>query len=575
VGLRLCLRSRRQETRLKLLPRSLLWRTFLLVALLMVLSVAAWFAIFSTYEREPRARQLAQTLVSVANLTRAALVSARPMRAANSCANCPTAKASTSTRLNATDRVEALPDRAFLRRVEELVREQLGSTTRLTLEREGERALFVNFRIDDSDEGDYWLALPRERIDRVFPLGWLGWGVAALLLSLLGAWLIVFRITRPLKALQRAARKVGAGETPERLDEGGPTELATVAHAFNQMSADLAQIDQDRALILAGISHDLRTPLTRLRMGIEMAGDDGLREGMTADVEEMDKTIGQFLDFARSEGGEPPQEVDVAALLLEIASAVPAPGIQGGTGRRSAGTGAPHPFGNSPTSLSGAAAGPAPRHQQPDRQRAAPCRQRVPGRTGHRCLRRRVQHRGARPRTRHSGERCGTHEAPLRPARSRPHQHRRRRPGSGHRRPHRPLPQRPARTPAARWRRTVGPPGIAPLRSTIDPCAMNETATPYSMIGGEAAVRRLVRRFYELMDTLPEAYGIRKLHQPTFPAPRRSCSCSSAAGSAAPALCREIRPPQVRARHMPFPDRQQGSGTVDAVHARGNGRRHQ
>jgi two-component system osmolarity sensor histidine kinase EnvZ len=85
------------------------------------------------------------------------------------------------------------------------------------------------------------------------------------------------------------------------------------------MSADLAQIDQDRALILAGVSHDLRTPLTRLRMGIEMSADNGLREGMTADIEEMDKTIGQFLDFARSEGGEAPQEVDLAALLADLA----------------------------------------------------------------------------------------------------------------------------------------------------------------------------------------------------------------------------------------------------------------
>jgi two-component system osmolarity sensor histidine kinase EnvZ len=218
------------------------------------------------------------------------------------------------------DRIEPLPDFPFLIRVEELVREQLGPSTRLTLEREGERALFVNFRIDEGDEGDFWVALPRERIERVFPLGWLGWGVAALLLSLAGAWLIVFRITRPLKALQQAARKVGAGETPARLDEGGPTELATVAHAFNQMSTDLAQLDQDRALILAGISHDLRTPLTRLRMGIEMAADQDLREGMIADVEEMDKTIGQFLDFARSEGGETPQEVDLAALLSDLST---------------------------------------------------------------------------------------------------------------------------------------------------------------------------------------------------------------------------------------------------------------
>jgi two-component system osmolarity sensor histidine kinase EnvZ len=304
---------------MKLLPRSLLWRTFLLVALLMVLSVAAWFAIFSTYEREPRARQLAQTLVSVVNLTRAALVSARPEARRELLRDLSEREGIHVYPADATDRVEPLPDRPFLHRVDELVKEQLGPETRLTLEREGERALFVNFHIDDSEEGDFWLALPRERIDRVFPLSWLGWGLAALLLSLLGAWLIVFRITRPLKALQLAARKVGAGETPARLDEGGPTELATVAHAFNQMSADLAQIDQDRALILAGISHDLRTPLTRLRMGIEMAADEGLGEGMTADVEEMDKTIGQFLDFARSEGGETPQDVDVAALLAELA----------------------------------------------------------------------------------------------------------------------------------------------------------------------------------------------------------------------------------------------------------------
>jgi two-component system osmolarity sensor histidine kinase EnvZ len=305
---------------MRLLPRTLLWRTFLLVALLMLLSVAAWFAIFRSYEREPRARQLAQTLVSVANLTRAALISARPDARRELLRELSDREGIRIYPAEATDRIAPLPDRFFLHRVEDLVKEQLGPGTRLSLEREGEQALFVNFRIDDSDEGDYWLALPRERIDRVFPLGWLGWGVAALLLSLLGAWLIVFRITRPLKALQLAAQKVGAGETPPRLDERGPTELATVATAFNQMSADLAQIDQDRALILAGVSHDLRTPLTRLRMGIEMSADEDLREGMTADIEEMDKTIGQFLDFARSEGGEAPQPTDIPALLGDVAS---------------------------------------------------------------------------------------------------------------------------------------------------------------------------------------------------------------------------------------------------------------
>ncbi|MCF8200250.1 MAG: HAMP domain-containing protein, partial [Sulfuritalea sp.] len=330
---------------MKLLPRSLLWRTFVFVSLLMLLSVVAWFAIFRSYEREPRARQLAQAVVSIANLTRAALISARPEARRDFLRDLSEREGIRIYPADATDRVARLPDSALLRRVEELVKNQLGPATRVSMEREGERALFVSFRIDDSEEGTYWLALPPERIERVFPLGWLGWGVAALLLSLLGAWLIVFRITRPLKALQQAARKVGAGETAPRLDESGPTELATVAHAFNQMSADLELIDQDRALILAGISHDLRTPLTRLRMGIEMAADEGLREGMSADVEEMDKTIGQFLDFARSEGGEAPQDVDIAALLAEIATqyrrrgfkvttAMPSPPTPAATGAR-------------------------------------------------------------------------------------------------------------------------------------------------------------------------------------------------------------------------------------------------
>lgn len=303
-----------------LLPRSLLWRTFLLVALLMLLSVAAWFAIFHSYEREPRAQQLAQTLISVANLTRAALISARVDARQELIRDLSDHEGIHLYPAEVDDQIAPLPDTAFLQRVEALVKSSLGPDTRLTLKREGEEALFISFRIDDTADGEYWLALPSERLARVLPLSWIGWSAAALLLSLLGAWLIVFRITRPLKLLERAAQKVGAGQTPPHLPENGPIEVATVSHAFNQMSADLAQLDQDRALILAGISHDLRTPLTRLRMGIEMTTERAMREGMVADVEEMDKTIGQFLDFARVDSGEAFSEIDLGVLLLELAT---------------------------------------------------------------------------------------------------------------------------------------------------------------------------------------------------------------------------------------------------------------
>jgi two-component system osmolarity sensor histidine kinase EnvZ len=106
------------------------------------------------------------------------------------------------------------------------------------------------------------------------------------------------------------------------LPESGPEELETLSRAFNAMSADLARLDEDRTLILAGISHDLRTPLTRLRMEIEMTGaDEATRDAMVADVEEMDRTIGQFLDFARTgaENAETLAATDLAVLLTELA----------------------------------------------------------------------------------------------------------------------------------------------------------------------------------------------------------------------------------------------------------------
>ncbi len=85
------------------------------------------------------------------------------------------------------------------------------------------------------------------------------------------------------------------------------------------MSRDLARLEEDRALILAGVSHDLRTPLSRLRLGIEMSGGDAsLRQGMAADIEEMDRIIGQFLDFARSNSEETSDAVDLAAIAADL-----------------------------------------------------------------------------------------------------------------------------------------------------------------------------------------------------------------------------------------------------------------
>jgi two-component system osmolarity sensor histidine kinase EnvZ len=303
----------------KLFPRTLLWRTFFLLAALILLAVAAWFQLFRVSEREPRARQTADLVASVVNLTRAALVTAQPDLRRELLVDLQEQEGIRVYPAEPDDRVVALPlDRPGVQLFAAEVRRQLGPDTRLAVEIDGLPGFWVSFRI----EGDeYWVMLPRERIERQAALRWAGWGAFVLVAALAGAWLIVFRLRRPLRALVGAAADVGRGRVPPPLDESGPQEIQTVSRAFNQMTRDLARLEDDRALILAGVSHDLRTPLARLRLGLEMTDADAqLKSGMAADIDEMDRIIGQFLDFARAAGGEPAAPADLAALAREVAA---------------------------------------------------------------------------------------------------------------------------------------------------------------------------------------------------------------------------------------------------------------
>jgi two-component system osmolarity sensor histidine kinase EnvZ len=300
-----------------LLPRTLLWRTFLLLSLLMVLSGWAWFRIYAFYEHAPRARAAAQIVASAVNLTRAALINAAPSKRLALLQDISVQEGIKLYPAEDADVLKPLPAIGYFPNLVTELRQRLGNETRIAIERNGKLGLWVSFFIDDDE---YWVRLPQERFDRVVPAEWLGWATATLLLSLLGAYFVVLSIARPLKALALAARATGRGETPPPLPETGLVELATVAHAFNQMSHDLSRLDADRALILAGVSHDLRTPLARLRLGMEiMAGDDAMREGLVQDVEDMDRIIGQFLDFARETSGEAMGETDLTALVLDVA----------------------------------------------------------------------------------------------------------------------------------------------------------------------------------------------------------------------------------------------------------------
>jgi two-component system, OmpR family, osmolarity sensor histidine kinase EnvZ len=302
---------------LRLWPRSLLWRTFILLAALVLATTVASFEIFRNYEIEPRARQISQNLVSIVNITRTALINSRPELRRELLSELAEREGIQVYTVEPGERLAPPADRPVLNLALELARQQLGESTRFAGERDGKPGLWLSFHIDDDE---YWLRIPRERVERQFALRWLGWGALALALSLLAAYVIVSRLNRPLRALARAAGAIGQGRTPEPIAESGPEEIRTLSHAFNQMSRDLARLDDDRALILAGVSHDLRTPLSRLRLGLEMSGaEPQLKEGMTADIEEMDRIINQFLDFARTDGGEALRRADLASIAAEVA----------------------------------------------------------------------------------------------------------------------------------------------------------------------------------------------------------------------------------------------------------------
>ena len=170
---------------------------------------------------------------------------------------------------------------------------------------------------------NYWVKIPLDGFEQknISPLTI--YLIAIGILSVAGGWVFVRQLNRPLKALQEAAEEVGRGDFPERLKEQGSTELVAVTRAFNQMSAGIKQLEKDRNLLMAGVSHDLRTPLTRIRLATEMMGpnEDYLKEGIVNDIEDMNMIIDQFIAFIRHHKEEALVATDINNLVNDVVEA--------------------------------------------------------------------------------------------------------------------------------------------------------------------------------------------------------------------------------------------------------------
>ena len=293
---------------------SLFWRTFFLLAILLAGGVFAWVQTLRALDFEPRAVQAAQQTAGLVNLARASL---KHTDGINRVALVKSMAAQEVIRVKPrepADQFENFEVDRFSRRVSRELRSSLGPDAIVARSVNGQPGLWVGFTID---RDRYWLQAAAAETSPLSNSTWFAWIGIALLATLIGSAGIAGLINRPLKQLSFAASRIRGGDLDSRLDENTLTsEIREVNMGFNRMARELARVEEDRAVMLAGISHDLRTPLARLRLETEMSvSDDEAKKNMASDIDQLDAIIDKFMDYARP--GETQMRPTLVAKLID------------------------------------------------------------------------------------------------------------------------------------------------------------------------------------------------------------------------------------------------------------------
>jgi two-component system, OmpR family, osmolarity sensor histidine kinase EnvZ len=304
---------------MSLLPRSLLGRNALLIVALIVIGQLGSALLLRQMVIRPRVEQAADSVARTVQAMReglTALPAAERQRFVDGF-NQRAALVAGEAR-GTRDTVLLSPmERRFVRAVSTRLTD---SGTEAVWRFDGGRGLAMRMAIDGAA---YWISLPGALPAREFTGAWLAVTAVSALLAVIGALWFQRRLNRPLARVVNAAGVLAGGQVPPPLPEGGPTEIATVSRSFNHLVASLQQTERERALMLAGVSHDLRTPLAKLRLGVEImasASEPAVSASMVRSIEEMDAVVGQFLDFARSEADEAPVPTSLDAMARDVAA---------------------------------------------------------------------------------------------------------------------------------------------------------------------------------------------------------------------------------------------------------------
>jgi two-component system osmolarity sensor histidine kinase EnvZ len=306
----------------RLIPKTLFGRNLLLIVVLIIVGQIAAAVLYRGVVQEQRISRFAALTALQVKATQSMLsVASAPARREFIAAlsRAPDVVTVTAGPIDATS--EALPQSWLVRNFLRRLRQELPPGADVRWQPRPASRLWIAM---DVPEQTYWLGFRVERLENDFFLSWLLMSVTSGLLALFGAYVIQRRLNRPLERLVHAAAVIGRGEQPGALPTGGPREIAALGASFNTMSGNLARLESDRAVMLAGVSHDLRTPLAKMRIALEILRDkpdSELLAMMARQIEAMDGIIGQFLSYARIGNDEALEWVDMNAMLVELRDA--------------------------------------------------------------------------------------------------------------------------------------------------------------------------------------------------------------------------------------------------------------
>lgn len=295
-------------------PRSLLTRSALLIAGLMFAITAVIALLFLFWVQLPRLTALVDLTHDHLRAVRTALVLLpEPQRATY----LERMASPIGLHLQASPPPIALTESSrneVIAKFLELARPKLPPGERMFYQAEPEPAIWADIVVGAEH---YWVRFVCAPFSTDHSHYGLGLGALILLLAGGGGWAIHHTLNRPLQGLADAVQRIGKGQRVARIDEQGPEEIVSLIRALNRMQADLKQLDADRNLMLAGISHDLRTPITRIQLALEMLGGDfdrDMKARISANLTEIEDGLAQCLDYARDATDEPLRLADLNEL---------------------------------------------------------------------------------------------------------------------------------------------------------------------------------------------------------------------------------------------------------------------